>query len=193
MSFADELRQAPDKKKREEERQRQLQIEQQEKDLKRLASEWNKYIHEACKRTAEEEKSSYSSEFSRFIECMEKTFKSDHQTSDWWKRVDPRIHYTLNPKSDRETICLNKEDIENLESIIKGRLEMDGLSVNTEIREYQSYQIEYVYVKRSDTARAINSLFNLLTDGFDLDEEGEYKPRRVAGEVRYGLTVSVSW
>lgn len=163
MSFADELRNAPEERKKEEERQRQLALEREKRDWQALITEWYKYLKTACKKCASGNQTSYTGTFEDFIKEADRASGSSERLPDWLDRVNSRIRYQLNPSyPDRIQVCLSEEDVADIEATIQERLEADGVLVEFTRKEYQKYRLERVFVERSEGERVAASILNTL-------------------------------
>ena len=194
MSFADELRNAPAERERAEEQKRQEELNQQKSDWLSVVNEWYKYIKEDCKKAAEDGRTSRTVSFESFVQNLDEVYGP---APGWFVRVDSRIRASLNPlHPEMLQICLTKEDAEDIETIIRKRFELEGLSTEFQKKEYKKYKYERVFVKRSDGERAAASILNsiLPSNTFGLKEdEGSYKNKTKLEGYRYGLSVTVSW
>lgn len=194
MSFADELRNAPAERERAEKQRQQQELNQQKSDWLAMVNEWYKYIKAACKRAAEDGLTSRTVYFEFFVRDLDEAYGS---APDWLASVDSRIRTSLNPlHPEMLQICLTKEDAEDIETIIRKRFELEGLSTEFQRKEYKKYKYERVFVKRSDGERAAASILNsiLPSNTFGLKEdEGSYKNKTKLEGYRYGLSVTVSW
>lgn len=188
MSFADELRKAPEEKKKREELEQQRRIEERKKDFNNLIQLTYAYIKDKCKRAALNEKTSCNCEFKYEINDIIKSGGEE-----WWNRTRSRIEHKLNPKSDTITICFTEEDADAFSSALESKLKGDGLTVNITKKELQNYKMDLVFVKRSDGERLANGIFNMLFDTDFDEDEGEYKERKVKDGFRYSINISVSW
>ena len=188
MSFADELRKAPEEKKKREELERQRRIEERKNDFNKLIQLTYTYIKEQCKRAALSESTTYNCEFKYKINDIIKSGGEE-----WWNRTRSRIEHKLNPKSDIITICFTEEDADTFSSSLESKLKGDGLTVNITKKELQNYKMDFVFVKRSDGERMANGILNMLFNTDFDEDEGEYKERKVKDGVRYSINISVSW
>lgn len=145
MSFADELRKAPEEKKKREELERQRRIEERKNDFNKLIQLTYTYIKDQCKRAALSESTTYNCEFKYKINDIIKSGGEE-----WWNRTRSRIEHKLNPKSDIITICFTEEDADTFSSSLESKLKGDGLTVNITKKELQNYKMDFVFVKRSE-------------------------------------------
>lgn len=187
MSFADQLRQAPDEQKKKEERLKKA-------DFDRLIDGWYKSLKEGCMRVAKSGGTSYCNDLSSYVEAL----KNEPCYDGWWNRIKPRVCCELSPSRESGSeyeeekrrygdVCVTKEDADYIELTLKKKFEDDGLNVQFKIKEKTKYKLTSVYVKFSDGDRLFRSIFN------DDDREGTYKTRRVEDGYRYQISISVSW
>lgn len=197
MSFADELRNAPNERKKEEDQKRQLELEQQRKDWQFAIEKWYKYIKGNCKKDASNGYTSYTGSFENFINGLDQTTKSSGDPLSWLENVRPRICYQLDSKyPDRVQVCLSEEDVADIEDTIKKLLEADGLIVEFQRREYKKYKYERVFVEHSEGERVAASILNSIFPSNTLGlrgSKGSYQNQRKSDGLRYGISVTVSW
>lgn len=176
MSFADQLRSAPDEKKAREEKQRK-------DDFDKLINEWYQYVKKRCMSAAEQGETRVRSNLDYFVKDLE----NSSCESDWFVRVKPRITCRLRPKEDTITVCFTQEDAEYIKEEITKKLDKDGLAVDVSISKKEKYRLEEVYVKYSTADRLVNTFFN-----YD-DSEGRYRTKQVSDGFRYQVSVEATW
>ena len=131
MSFAEELRKAPERKMYEE-------AKQKNQDWHSLIMRFYKYAKNKCFRCAEDGSKKCSLSLKDFLESEKEICnladiygnpinKSD---SEWWQRIEPKIFCQLNSRSTIITPCLSKEDANKLSSELQTLFLHDGLSVD---------------------------------------------------------------
>lgn len=187
MTFADELRNAPEEKLKEE-------LAQREKDWEFLIDLFYKYIKAECKRCAEWNHNYARIAFYEFTSKMNDGTGLSFKEAEIWERLKGRVHAI--PQSDTFA-SFTKADVNDVnEQIVHLLVENDGLTVHPTIEEFMTYRQETKYVKRSEKARStasfINTLFPLNTMNLS-EDEGYYKTVRVEDGYRYRLEYSIEW
>lgn len=183
MSFADQLRSAPDEKKAREEKQRKEEEKQRKDDFDKLIDAWYQHVKRYCMSAAEQGKTSTSSNLDYFVKDLETL----PDKSGWLARIKPRITYRLRPKHDTITVCFTQEDAQYIKEEITKKLEKDGLAVNVSISQTEKFRLEEVYAEYSPGERLLNAFFN--SD----DSEGKYRTKEVSDGFRYKVSVGVTW
>ena len=181
MSFADELRDMPEHQKNE--------------DWAILIQKWYDRIRQQCISGAKHGQNYTSSSLRYLLQDIEDTLIEGSTDSAWWNRIKSRVECSLNPKhSERRTICLSEEDIDDLSNKMTEMLEQDGFVVKTNKKKYQKYTTEFVPVERSDGERLATGVLNLIFSSMGLgSNEDGYKEQKVEDGFRYDLTRSVRW
>lgn len=167
MSFADELRNAPNEKAKQE-------AQQKMKDWNRLIKEWYIHVKSECKRAAMNGETEYYTKLSYFAENPPRT--NWHRSDDeWWERISPRIIKQCSPKSEYTKAGLSEQDYQILSQEISKKLKSDGL--NSEISEckWQKYILKSVYVERPKADQILGGLFNTFLNTDYSTDEGYYK------------------
>lgn len=198
MSFADELRDAPEQMRKEVEEQKRKAQLRHDQDWDRFINQCYTAIKDKCKSWARSSSTSCSFSLDEFIPQRSDDYYLDGSPVEkngdsWEERIENRTWYRLKPKQSYRK-CLSKEDITSLTETLKQHLEADGLTVDIAIVELQKYSYEQQFVKRSDSERKFNRVFNTLFD-LDHDDEGagEYKRVLVKDGFRYSFKMTVSW
>lgn len=178
MSFADELRKAP------EAAQRRVE-EKREKAWNDFAKRWYDIIKQRCRYAAEQGSTSSYFKFCTYAETVD-------EDAELYQRITCR----LNPRHEYITFCLSLEDADDLAAKIEKWAKCDGLTVNVRKKEHQKYRLKSVYVERSNKERVAASILNSLFPSNQLnlsEDEGEYKFKKVEDGYKYSLEISVSW
>ena len=193
MSFADELRNAPARKKKDEEEQRKRIEQQRKRDWDQFIDLWYGFIKKRCIQQAESESNSCSLTLSYFVKYdLEKNLKNQNE-EEWYQRIRPRFEYQLNPKSEYITVCVSEEDVSRLIDCLESKFREDGLKADIKKKELQKYKIDFVWVERSKGERITNGIFNLVFNECLDESEGSYKEKRVKDGFRYDVDITVSW
>lgn len=198
MSFADELRKAPEEKAKQEEAQRRKQEEQEQKqkakDWDYLVDKWYAEMRSECKCTASSGGISCDVTFSTLIKRINENYLPlrDNEKA-WWKRIEPRVFCRLNPRSEAVSAGLSEEDYQKMCLDIGKKLKSDGLNVEFQQRQKQKYRLDFVRARRSKFDQFAGGLSNLLLDT-DYDTDASYERLgKVKDGYWYDLIVKISW
>ena len=209
MSFADELRNAPNKKREEEElEKRRIQQEEQE-DWENLIVMILNRIKDKCLEQAEDdetevETSMYSvmkkidKEYTEIKEEHDETYlcydvlyyKINSEEGKMWKRMRKHFyHFTLGKyveKTKRKypyQFGMKEDVVAYINDEIKTQMKKDGLNVETTIKEVTALcHEEYVYKEYT------SSMDRLLTG-----ENGRYVKTRIEDEYIYDIKIKIEW
>lgn len=186
MSFADELRNAPNEQKEKE----SLQAEQ---DWNDFISAWYKEIQERCKYYAKKNEHSYNANFSNFIESIQE-YSSLYSYSllNVWERIRERIACY---ESSRYVAYLTEEDAQELINRITKLLQADELAVSSQIIKFKVYRTETKYIKRDEKSSAQIGLLNTLfpLNKMNLHEDGYFKKETIEDGYRCNIELDIHW
>ena len=160
MGFADELRNAPSRKKQEENLKRNKEKLQQEQDWEHLTEVFIQYIKEECRCVASAGKKQCDVYLRDWIERLDEKYTEKYtssndyygwnheiefETSDegrrWQRMRDKFFHYICGHKSGDDTyeypfyFGMSKEEAVRLATELKKRLTTEGLAVEEQLRK----------------------------------------------------------
>lgn len=155
MSFADELRNAP-------EQERRKARQQLEYDWNVLTDQWYKDIKNHCMERAKTNGTSYRDQFSSFVGRSENSLR--RWNGAWWERIEDKIKCRLdpNPKQPGPIVaCLQEADMERVCADLSARLKKDGLNIDIQKIEKRKYQYELVWEEKKAAEKIITGILNL--------------------------------
>lgn len=197
MSFADELRKAPENKQ-------QREKEQLENDWNKIENMFTDYIKKVCKCVAElgenkcvitlescvgyieEEYTSQYSEGWDSEKIVEIEFDDSNEGIAWMHMRNKFFYYICEEKSSLpypDMMGMSKKDAEDFSNKIKKCLVKEGLKVESFIKK-DYYKVHYVskYIKHT------SKLEQILTG-----TDGHYEEKEVMDEEMYRFYLDISW
>lgn len=198
MSFADELRNEPNRHKQE-------QTMRVKENWNTMASELHEIIKNICKEVARENQNTLRLDLRRLIEeffeepytyedsyyedgedIYELTFENSKKGQFWEEMRKYFYHYWLGRKSKSDQLPkafgMFQNDATLLQNVLLPMLEKDGLQVNMNIKKANTtYREEQVYVEYSSLDRIFSG------------KDGYMKTKRVEDKILYTILINLSW
>ena len=197
MSFADELKQAHNKKLEEEESLRQAFLKEKEAAWQRYLDELYNGIKNQCMTYARADKNecvyhirSFTEEIYRHLENDE-TYRAENL--DWIELVGDRIYQIQKEYDDgrvTKRAMFSAADFELLRNDLNSRFEADELNVEWDVKEIPIYELQMKWVEHSSGMKFVALLLATHeTDRID----GYYEKKQVRIGEGYNAKLTLSW